>query len=163
MAANVVIAGAAAQRASHGQVIARVALPARFAEPPGPMLRSSTVQILLGLVIGIAIGIWVHGAGSDPDVLAWLNVPSRIFLNLIKCIVAPLIVTMLVVGIAGASDLSSLGRLGLRSFGYFLVGDDARPRDRAGRREPRAAGRGHLVAAGVQRRCARDRREARPG
>jgi proton glutamate symport protein len=85
------------------------------------MLRSPTVQILLGLVLGIGIGIWVHGAGADANVLAWLNVPSRIFLSLIKCIVAPLIVTMLVVGIAGASDLGSVGRLGLRSFGYFLV------------------------------------------
>ena len=80
-----------------------------------------TVWILAGLVVGVAIGLWVHAAGSDPDVLKWLEVPSKIFLNLVKCIVAPLIVTMLVVGVAGSSDLQQLGRTGLRTFGYFLV------------------------------------------
>jgi len=80
-----------------------------------------TVWILAGLVVGVAVGLWVHAAGSDPEVLKWLEVPSKIFLNLVKCIVAPLIVTMLVVGVAGSSDLQQLGRTGLRTFGYFLV------------------------------------------
>ena len=84
------------------------------------MLNSLTARIFYGLVLGIALGLWVHAAGSDPQVLAWINVPSKIFLNLVKCIVAPLIVTMLVVGIAGSSDLQQLGRMGLRTFGYFL-------------------------------------------
>jgi proton glutamate symport protein len=85
------------------------------------MLKSPTARIFLGLAIGVGIGLWVHSAGSDPGVLAWLNVPSKVFLNLIKCIVAPLIFTMLVVGIAGSGDAHTLGRLGLRTFGYFLV------------------------------------------
>lgn len=85
------------------------------------MLNSMTTRIFLGLAIGIAIGIWVHATGSSPNALAWLNVPSKIFLNLIKCIVAPLIFTMLVVGIAGHSDLKQLGRMGLRTMGYFIA------------------------------------------
>jgi proton glutamate symport protein len=85
------------------------------------MMNSQTVKIFGGLVLGIAVGLWVHAEGSPASWLAWLNVPSKIFLNLVKCIVAPLIVTMLVVGIAGSGDLRQLGRMGLRTFGYFLV------------------------------------------
>ena len=85
------------------------------------MLNSLTARIFYGLVIGIGIGLWVHSAGSDPTVLAWINVPSKIFLNLIKCIVAPLIVTMIVVGVAGSSDLQQLGRMGVRTFAYFIA------------------------------------------
>ena len=84
-------------------------------------MNSRTIWILAGLVVGVAVGLWVHAEGSDPRVLAWLNVPSKVFLNLVKCIVAPLIVTMLVVGVAGTSDLGQLGRLGFRTFGYFIV------------------------------------------
>lgn len=63
----------------------------------------------------------IHSAGSNPEVLAWLSLPGKLFLNLIKCIVAPLVFTMLVVGIGGASDLHSVGRMGLRTMSYFLV------------------------------------------
>jgi proton glutamate symport protein len=84
-------------------------------------MKSQTTWILVGLVLGVAIGLWVHETGADPQTLAWLAVPSKIFLALVKCIVAPLIVTMRVVGVAGAGDVGSLGRLGLRTFGYFIV------------------------------------------
>lgn len=85
------------------------------------MRLSQTSWILIGLGLGILAGAWVHGAGSDAAVLAWLAVPSKIFLSLIKCIVAPLVFTMLVVGIGGSHDLQSLGRMGVRTMGYFLV------------------------------------------
>lgn len=85
------------------------------------MALTPTSKILIGLAVGIGAGLWVHATGSDANVLEWLHVPSKVFLNLVKCIVAPLIFTMLVVGIAGHSDLGQLGRLGLRTFGYFLV------------------------------------------
>ncbi|HEX6812288.1 MAG TPA: dicarboxylate/amino acid:cation symporter [Planctomycetota bacterium] len=88
-------------------------------------MKSQTTWIFVGLVLGIAVGLLVHASATDPVThaarLAWLNVPSKIFLNLVKCIVAPLIVTMLVVGIAGSHDLRQLGRMGLRTMGYFLV------------------------------------------
>ena len=85
------------------------------------MRLSQTNLILLGLVLGVCIGAMIHSAGSNPEVLAWLSLPGKLFLNLIKCIVAPLVFTMLVVGIGGASDLHSVGRMGLRTMSYFLV------------------------------------------
>lgn len=85
------------------------------------MLKSPSARVFIGLLIGIGIGWSVHASGSDPETLAWLSVPSKIFLNLVKCIVAPLIFTMLVVGVAGSSDLGQVGRLGLRTMGYFIA------------------------------------------
>ena len=82
---------------------------------------SPTLQIMLGFAIGTGIGAWIHASGSDPQALAWLAVGSKVFLSLIKCIVAPLLFTMLVVGIAGAGDIGKVGRMGLRTMSYFIV------------------------------------------
>lgn len=74
-----------------------------------------TTQILLALVLGIVVGsVWPSfGVGIRPLADA--------FLRLIKMIVAPLIFSTLVVGIAGAGDLRSLGRIGLKAIVYFEV------------------------------------------
>jgi proton glutamate symport protein len=85
------------------------------------MRSSSTTKILVGLALGIAAGALVHRVADNADLLLWLGVPSRIFLALIKCIVAPLVFTMLVVGIGGSHDVRQLGRMGLRTIGYFLA------------------------------------------
>jgi len=85
------------------------------------MRSSSTTKILVGLVLGIAAGALVHRVNDNAELLLWLAVPSKIFLALIKCIVAPLVFTMLVVGIGGSHDVRQLGRMGVRTIGYFLV------------------------------------------
>ena len=74
-----------------------------------------TTQILTGLALGIFVGVvWPHaGVASKPIADA--------FLRLIKMIIAPLLFSTLVVGIAGAGDLRSLGRIGLKSIIYFEV------------------------------------------
>ena len=82
---------------------------------------SPTLQIVLGFAIGTGIGAWIHAGGSNPNALAWLAVGSKVFLSLIKCIVAPLIFTMLVVGIAGAGDIGKVGRMGARTMAYFVA------------------------------------------
>ena len=76
---------------------------------------SLTAQIVAGLVLGVLLGaIWPH-AGVAVKPLA------DAFLRLIKMIIAPLIFSTLVVGIAGAGDLKSLGRIGLKATIYFEV------------------------------------------
>ena len=44
---------------------------------------------------------------------------SLIFLRLIKTIIAPLIFSTLVVGIAGHADLKQVGRMGIKALVYF--------------------------------------------
>ncbi len=78
-------------------------------------LPSLTTQIVIGLALGIALGARWPDAGLAVKPLA------DAFLRLIKMIIAPLIFSTLVVGIAGAGDLKSLGRIGLKAMIYFEV------------------------------------------
>ncbi|HEY4800024.1 MAG TPA: cation:dicarboxylase symporter family transporter [Bacteroidia bacterium] len=72
-------------------------------------------QIFLGMLLGIAIGYFWQEAGSS------LKILSDIFLRLIKTIIAPLIFSTLVVGIAGHSSLKQVGRMGLKAIIYFEI------------------------------------------
>src|SRR5947209_19289918 len=74
---------------------------------------SLTTQILIGLVVGGFLG-WLK-----PE---WGNAVyflRDIFLNLIKSIIAPLVFSTLVVGIAGGGDLKKVGRMGIKALVYF--------------------------------------------
>ena len=76
---------------------------------------SLTVQIMIGLVVGGAIG-WLR-----PD---WGNAVyflRDIFINLIKSIIAPLVFSTIVVGIAGAGALRKVGRMGVKAIVYFEI------------------------------------------
>src|SRR6187397_2762508 len=76
---------------------------------------SLTVQIMIGLVVGGLIG-WVR-----PD---WGNAVyflRDIFINLIKSIIAPLVFSTIVVGIAGAGALRKVGRMGIKALVYFEI------------------------------------------
>jgi proton glutamate symport protein len=76
---------------------------------------SLTTQILIGLVIGGALGYVSPKWGNNVYFL------RDIFLNLIKSIIAPLIFSTLVVGIAGGGDLKQVGRMGAKALLYFEV------------------------------------------
>jgi proton glutamate symport protein len=83
---------------------------------------SLTTQILVGLVVGVLVGLVLHyGFAANADAIAWVRVLSRIFLSLIKVIIAPLIFATLVVGIAGAGSLKEVGRIGLKAIIYFEI------------------------------------------
>src|SRR6266480_535260 len=76
---------------------------------------SLTAQIMIGLIVGAIIG-WLR-----PD---WGNAVfflRDIFLNLIKSIIAPLVFSTIVVGIAGAGALKKVGRMGIKALVYFEI------------------------------------------
>jgi len=75
--------------------------------------RSLTSWIFVGLLAGAELG---H---DWPAVAVNLQLLGTIFLRLIKVIIAPLLFGVLVVGIAGHSDLRKVGRLGVKSLIYF--------------------------------------------
>lgn len=77
--------------------------------------KSLTTWILLSMVIGIEIGL------NFPEFAQNLSVLSKIFLRLIKTIIAPILFATLVVGIAGHSSLKQVGRMGWKSILYFEV------------------------------------------
>ncbi len=85
---------------------------------------SLTQQIFIGLGVGILVGWLIHQLfDSNPEAkeqaIQWVRVLSRIFLSLIKLIIAPLIFSTLVVGIAGAGSIKAVGRIGMKAMAYF--------------------------------------------
>ena len=74
---------------------------------------SLTTWILLSMVIGVEIGL------NYPHFAQNLQVLSKIFLTLVKTIIAPILFSTLVVGIAGHSNLKQVGRMGWKSILYF--------------------------------------------
>jgi len=89
---------------------------AKQATQKRPWYRPSlTTQILLGLVLGGVLGYISPKWGNNVYFL------RDIFLNLIKSIIAPLIFSTLVVGIAGGGDLKQVGRMGAKAILYFEI------------------------------------------
>jgi proton glutamate symport protein len=83
-------------------------LPARPSRFP-----TLTQQIFIGLVAGIALGaLW-------PDAAVAIRPLADLFLRMIKMIIAPLIFSTLVVGIAGTGDLRAVGRIGIKAIVWF--------------------------------------------
>ncbi|MBX2964620.1 MAG: dicarboxylate/amino acid:cation symporter [Cyclobacteriaceae bacterium] len=76
---------------------------------------SLTTWILLSMIIGVEIGL------NFPHFAQNLQVLSKIFLSLVKTIIAPILFATLVVGIAGHSNLKQVGRMGWKSIVYFEV------------------------------------------
>lgn len=75
-------------------------------------------QIIIGLVLGIIVGAIFYG---NPNVEKYLQPLGTIFLNLIKMIVVPIIVSTLIIGVAGTGDMKQLGRLGGKTLIYFEI------------------------------------------
>ena len=72
-----------------------------------------TARIFAGLVLGVVVGLVWPNAGVAVRPLA------DVFLRMIKMIIAPLVFSTLVVGIAGAGDIKAMGRIGLKAIVYF--------------------------------------------
>jgi proton glutamate symport protein len=77
--------------------------------------KSLTTWILVCMVAGAEFGYDV------PSVAKKLQVFSDIFLRLVKTIIAPLLFSTLVVGIAGHADIKQIGRMGWKSLLYFEI------------------------------------------
>ncbi|AWU45417.1 dicarboxylate/amino acid:cation symporter [Blattabacterium punctulatus] len=74
-----------------------------------------TTWILLSIIIGIEFGI------DHPKIAVELRFLSQIFLRLIKTIIAPILFSTLVVGIASHSNIKQLGNIGWKSLLYFEI------------------------------------------
>src|SRR5437899_9906437 len=76
---------------------------------------SLTTKIFIGLVLGVILG------RIAPEWGVAVRPLSILFLNLIKSIIAPLIFSTLVIGIAGTGDIRQVGRIGVKSLLYFEI------------------------------------------
>jgi len=90
--------------------------PVTGKRPRRPWYRPSlTTQIMIGLIAGAFVG-WMR-----PDWGEKVFFLRDIFLNLIKSIIAPLVFSTIVVGIAGAGALKKVGRMGAKALIYFEI------------------------------------------
>jgi aerobic C4-dicarboxylate transport protein len=80
-----------------------------------PLYKSLFVQVLVALLLGIVLGM------AAPEFAAGLKILSDGFLKLISMIVAPIVFSVVVHGIAGAGDLKKVGRVGVKALVYFEV------------------------------------------
>ena len=76
---------------------------------------SLTFWIVVALIAGVLTGIFFPEFAKNMDVF------SKIFLKLIKTIVAPLLFSTLIIGIAGHADMKQVGRMGWKSILYFEI------------------------------------------
>ncbi|MEK3808056.1 cation:dicarboxylate symporter family transporter [Metabacillus sp. SLBN-84] len=75
-------------------------------------------QIFIGLILGILVGVvWFN----DPRLAAVLQPLGDLFLRLIKMIVIPIVISSLIVGVAGAGNGKHVGRLGGKTILYFEI------------------------------------------
>ena len=75
-------------------------------------------QIFIGLILGIIVGAIFYGNETAQN---FLQPFGDIFLRMIKMIVVPIIVSSLIVAVAGVGDLKAVGKLGAKSLSYFVV------------------------------------------
>ena len=80
---------------------------------------SLTAWIFIAMAAGIALGVAAPGFAKE------LAPVSKIFLSLIKSIIAPLVFATLVYGIAGTGSAKAMGRIGLKAIIYFEVATTA--------------------------------------
>lgn len=84
-----------------------------------------TWYILAGMVLGVIVGQILHSsvdaAMIKESIAPWFKLLSDIFLNLIKLLVAPLVLSTIVVGIAHMGDSAALGRIGVRAISWFVI------------------------------------------
>ncbi len=93
------------------------------------MAKRLTYYIIAGLVLGILVGWILNVSISDgtptgeaqlKTIAGYISILTTIFLHLIKMIIAPLVFSTLVVGIAHMGDTAALGRVGAKAVGWFI-------------------------------------------
>ena len=93
------------------------------------MAKRLTLYILIGLVLGLIVGWAINqqivdgsaaGTARAKEIASYFSIITTIFLRLIKMIIAPLVFSTLVVGIAHMGDIKALGRIGGRTMAWFI-------------------------------------------
>lgn len=73
-------------------------------------------QIFVGLALGILVGAMFYG---NPAIDSYIKPIGDIFIRLIKMIVIPIVLSTLIIGVAGVGDMKKLGKLGGKTLLYF--------------------------------------------
>jgi Na+/H+-dicarboxylate symporter len=88
------------------------------------MNRRFTILLVAAMLAGIAAGYFLHGWLPDDAARArwegYFGVVTFAFLQLIKMIIAPLVISTLIAGVAHMEDAAAVGRVGAKTMGWFI-------------------------------------------
>ena len=82
-----------------------------------------TFQIFIAMFLGAILGIFIHKNYSDEEAKHFseiIKILATIFIRLVQMIIAPLVFSTLVVGIAKLGDIKSVGRIGGKALLWFF-------------------------------------------
>ncbi|MBS7813728.1 dicarboxylate/amino acid:cation symporter [Roseococcus pinisoli] len=86
--------------------------------------QSLTTWIIIAMLLGIAVGYMCHELWPDPviarSIADYISLFTDVFLRLIKMIIAPLVFSTLVVGVAHMGDVKAVGRIGGKAMLWFV-------------------------------------------
>jgi len=82
-----------------------------------------TISIIIAMILGVIVGYIVHQNSSADFIKKFsdnIRLFTKIFLNLVQMIIAPLVLCTLIVGIAKLGDLKTVGRVGGKALLWFI-------------------------------------------
>jgi Na+/H+-dicarboxylate symporter len=77
-------------------------------------------KIIIGMVLGLAYGVMAASMGWQKFTLDWVSPWGTIFINSLKLIAVPLVLTSLIGGVASLSDIKKLSRMGGKTIAIYL-------------------------------------------
>lgn len=77
-------------------------------------------KIIIGMILGLAWGIASAQFGFKQFTLNWISPWGEIFINMLKLIAVPLVLTSLIVGVASLSDIKKLSRMGGKTIAVYM-------------------------------------------
>jgi Na+/H+-dicarboxylate symporter len=82
-----------------------------------------TILILVAMVLGATLGAIIHNycnAETAASFSSYIKILATVFIRLVQMIIAPLVFTTLVVGIAKLGDINTVGRIGGKALTWFF-------------------------------------------
>jgi len=93
-------------------------------EPRKSFLSNLTTQIILAMILGAILGVSIFQSGDVAFAKSFsgnIKILATIFIRLVQMLIAPLVFTTLVVGIAKLGDIKSVGRIGGKALAWFFT------------------------------------------
>ena len=78
-------------------------------------------KIIIGLILGLLFGIMAASQGWGKFTSDWIAPFGKIFINLLKLIAVPLVLSSLITGVASLSDLKKLSRIGGKTITIYIA------------------------------------------
>lgn len=85
------------------------------------LLKKPTIQILLSVIIGTALGALLAHINVSDDISMLVNLPGRVFLRVLKCFVIPMVFASLSTGVANIVLLGKVSTIGTRTALFFIL------------------------------------------